>query len=216
MDLYKKLKIDPNKPVWLIDVPGSAEELFVGINIKKALKGRCISQGLFFAPNSQKLNSRIDEIFASLEDEAVFWIAYPKKSGTIQSDLTRDAGWEKVYKSEWMPVSSVSIDDDWSGIRIKKRDPKAEYIRDTPSAQRKTEGIDYVQRTVKLPPDAEEILDKHAGLKSFFYSMSFTHKKEHAEAIAEAKKPETRMRRIEKMAEMVLKMKIEKEIKLKK
>lgn len=216
MDLYKKLKIDPEKPVWLFNMPASAEVLFKNLKLKKALEEKGIDQGLFFAINSAILNEKIDDLFASLKDNAVFWVAYPKKSGSIQSDLTRDSGWENVYKSEWIPVSAVSINQDWSAIRIKKRDKDAAYIRDTPSAERKTAGIDYVQRIVKLPSDAENELDKYNSLKAFFYSLSFTHKKEYAEAIAEAKKPETRTRRIEKMVEMVLKLKSEKENKAKK
>jgi uncharacterized protein YdeI (YjbR/CyaY-like superfamily) len=46
--------------------------------------------------------------------------------------------------------------------------------------------------------------------------MSFTHKKEYVEAIVEAKKPETRQRRIEKMVEAVSQLKARKEAKQKK
>jgi len=77
--------------------------------------------------------------------------------------------------------------------------------------ERTTEGINYHARTVKLPDDAEKALNVHKGLTSFFYSMSFSHKREYAEAIAEAKKPETRARRIEKMVTMVLALKQKKE-----
>ncbi len=43
--------------------------------------------------------------------------------------------------------------------------------------------------------------------------MSFSHKREYIEAIVDAKKPETRTRRIEKMVEALLKMQQEKELK---
>lgn len=42
------------------------------------------------------------------------------------------------------------------------------------------------------------------GLKAFFYNLAFSHKKEYAAAAEEAKKPETRMRRIQQMTEMIL------------
>lgn len=72
-------------------------------------------------------------------------------------------------------------------------------------------GIDYHNRTVTPSVDIAKALEQHAGLEAFFNSMSFSHKKEYIEAIEEAKKPETRQRRIEQMIEMVQKLKTEKE-----
>jgi len=59
------------------------------------------------------------------------------------------------------------------------------------------------------------MMKPHKGLEDFFYSMSFTHKREYVEAIVDAKKPETRQRRIEKMIEMVTALKEKKEAKRK-
>jgi uncharacterized protein YdeI (YjbR/CyaY-like superfamily) len=53
---------------------------------------------------------------------------------------------------------------------------------------------------VLLPADAAKAL-KAARLTAAFSEMSYTHQKEHVNAIEEAKKPETRQRRIEAMIE---------------
>jgi uncharacterized protein YdeI (YjbR/CyaY-like superfamily) len=81
--------------------------------------------------------------------------------------------------------------------------------------ERKTEGVDYIKRTVTLPEDAVAAMKPYKGLEQFFHAMSFTHKKEYVEAIVDAKKPETRKRRIDKMIEMVLKIKTDKDNKKK-
>lgn len=65
-------------------------------------------------------------------------------------------------------------------------------------------GVDFEARTVQLAPDVEAALDHFEGLKDFFYSMAFSHKKEYAEAVEAAKKPETRLRRMEQMTNMLL------------
>jgi uncharacterized protein YdeI (YjbR/CyaY-like superfamily) len=81
--------------------------------------------------------------------------------------------------------------------------------------ERVTEGVDYINRTATLPVDALKAMKTFNGLEDFFNGMSFTHKREYVEAIVEAKKPETRQRRIDKMIEMVLKLQEQKELKKK-
>lgn len=61
---------------------------------------------------------------------------------------------------------------------------------------------DTDKRTVEVPADLAEAL-KNAGLTEAFEKMSFTHRKEYIVAINEAKKEETRIRRIEKTIEAV-------------
>ena len=64
--------------------------------------------------------------------------------------------------------------------------------------------LDTEPRTVEMPADLAEALQK-ADLGNAWEKMSYTHKKEHVNAIAEAKRPETRVRRIEKAIEMIRK-----------
>ena len=57
--------------------------------------------------------------------------------------------------------------------------------------------LDEAPRTVDVPKDLAAAL-KAANLRDRFDAMSFTHRREYAEAVEDAKKPETRLRRIEK------------------
>lgn len=63
--------------------------------------------------------------------------------------------------------------------------------------------LDETPRTVTPPRDLLTALGKACALAKW-NAMSFTHQREHAEAIESAKKPETRQRRIAKCVEMVL------------
>ena len=56
---------------------------------------------------------------------------------------------------------------------------------------------------IVLPPDARAALAKVPAAKAAWEKLSYTHRKEHAEAITGAKKAETRERRIAKMVEML-------------
>ncbi len=56
---------------------------------------------------------------------------------------------------------------------------------------------DTAERTVEPPPDLAAALDADPALKAAWEKLSFTRRKEHAQAIASAKKPETRARRLQ-------------------
>ena len=47
------------------------------------------------------------------------WICYPKGSSRLQTDLTRDKGWEPLEGSDLMWLSLVSVDDTWSAFGLR-------------------------------------------------------------------------------------------------
>ncbi|HEY4058760.1 MAG TPA: YdeI/OmpD-associated family protein [Kofleriaceae bacterium] len=83
------------------------------------------------------------------------------------------------------------------GLSKANRDALAVNIGDTVSA---TIELDNAERTVDVPDDAAKALDK-AKLRKAFDALAFTHRKEHIRAIEDAKKPETRTKRIAAMLE---------------
>ena len=62
--------------------------------------------------------------------------------------------------------------------------------------------VDGGERTIEVPDDAAKALAK-AKLGKAFDALSYTHRKEHVRAITDAKKPETREKRIAAMLEML-------------
>jgi hypothetical protein len=164
---------------------------------------------LLFATNSKDLTPAWKRIIPALKEDAVFWVAYPKKSSGIQSDLAGMSGpWTVYAGSPWQPVASASINGTWTGVRFKlapnleaeRKERGSEEIRDVDG----TLVVDRVNREVHLPKDLAAVLSKHPEAKAFFDTLSFTNKKEYVTWIVEAKKPETRTKRaeaaLEKMA----------------
>lgn len=62
--------------------------------------------------------------------------------------------------------------------------------------------LDDAPRTIAVPGDLAAALEV-AGLTEAFESLAFTHRREHIMAIEDAKRPETRTKRIEAAIEMV-------------
>jgi hypothetical protein len=61
---------------------------------------------------------------------------------------------------------------------------------------------DTVERTVDVPDDLAVALDQ-AGLRESFDKLAYSRRREHVQAILDAKKPETRERRIGRALEML-------------
>jgi len=62
---------------------------------------------------------------------------------------------------------------------------------------------DTAARTVQTPPALSAALAKNSAAKAQWQKLSYTHKKEHADAIRLARKPETRARRVQKTLQML-------------
>lgn len=62
---------------------------------------------------------------------------------------------------------------------------------------------DLEERTVEVPDDLRAALDGDDEARSAFESLSYTHRREYADWIVEAKRDETRRRRIAKTLELL-------------
>ena len=63
--------------------------------------------------------------------------------------------------------------------------------------------VDETPRTIKPPADLTRALKANPAAQARWQQLSFTHQKEYVAAIEDAKKPETRVRRIEKTIEQL-------------
>jgi len=63
---------------------------------------------------------------------------------------------------------------------------------------------DDAPREVEVPDDLAEALGRNEAARAAFDDLSFSHKREYVDAINEAKRPETRARRIERTIEAML------------
>lgn len=62
---------------------------------------------------------------------------------------------------------------------------------------------DDAVRTIEIPEDFKTLLQKNTEILNFFNKLSYTHQREYVNWINDAKKEETRVRRMEKTIEML-------------
>jgi Bacteriocin-protection, YdeI or OmpD-Associated len=204
MTLVEKLKAKPGAVAVINcpkDIAGEFKAFKPAASIPAGSKGR-FDFVLLFETRSKDLETAWKRIIPALREDGILWIAYPKKSSGMPTDLAgmSGGGFTVHVGSPWQPVSSISIDDTWTGIRFKfapglenaRKERLAEEIRDADG----TLVVDRVNRVVYLPRDLAAMLSKHPEAKAFFDKLSFTHKREYVTWIVEAKKSETRAARV--------------------
>ncbi len=210
MELAKKLKLKASKQLVTIGA-GDVTSLLPGVVVVDWQRADLpISQALVFVSNAAALGQFVSIYSNHILPETLLWIAYPKQSSGIESDLIKMEPWQVLRDAGFRGQASVAIDDIWSAVRFTNAPLPQSAKTTVPMQERKTEGIDYKNRITTLPADVASALNQIAGLTEFFESMSFSHKRAYLEAIADAKKPETRQRRIEKTLEMVMELAVKK------
>lgn len=87
------------------------------------------------------------------------------------------------------------------GIR---KDVRTTIGKDVGDSVRIEVALDTAPRVVVVPDELEHALSGVPGARARFEALAYTHRKEHATWVAEAKKQETRDRRASKAVEMIL------------
>lgn len=118
---------------------------------------------------------------------------------------------EELFGSKRVPVKAEVNGAVYRGSIVRMG---GKYMLGIPKSFREAAGIkagekitvaieaDEAPRNVETPADLAAALKK-AGLTAELEKLSYTYKKEHARAIGEAKRPETRINRIEKAVKML-------------
>ena len=96
--LLEKLQWKEEKNLLIQGLPSSMEKQFLKLSFSKnltpLLKSRKIDFALVFAVNQNQLKGILAEVIPHFQADAKLWIAYPKLTSKIASDLSRDASWK--------------------------------------------------------------------------------------------------------------------------
>lgn len=76
---------------------------------------------IVFVRSIQELRDKASKVVSLLGPTTALWAAYPKKSGSIITDISRDNGWDAFTEHDLLGVANVALDSDWSLIRFKRR-----------------------------------------------------------------------------------------------
>jgi hypothetical protein len=119
--LPKKLGIKEGARLALVGAPPGFE-LTLGrlpdeVELRTRVRGP-LDLIVFFTTSRRELERRFAKLAGALEPAGALWIAWPKRSSGVETDLTED-----VLREVGLPVGLVdnkvcAIDDTWSGLRF--------------------------------------------------------------------------------------------------
>jgi hypothetical protein len=89
-------------------------------NLTPLLKSRKLDFALIFAVSENQLNSILSDIMGAMKEETRLWVAHPKLTSKISTDLNRDSSWNKLNDIGYEAVETVSLDHVWQAISFVK------------------------------------------------------------------------------------------------
>ena len=209
LHLLEKLQLKDEKNLLIQGLPSSVEKQFAKLsynkNLTPLLKTRKIDFALIFAINQFQLNNILKELFTALHTDCKLWIAYPKTTSKIVSDLNRDASWDILSKNDFEAIRQVTLDHVWTAMRFKKVDQLPNNNRtfvEFKSADIKVD--DFEKRLIALPIELDKLFAADEEAREFFTSLSIINQKEYLSWIQGAKKEETKQKRLEATLEKLL------------
>lgn len=204
-----KLKIKVKSIILTLNAPADFKKGLTGLpsDVKIADSGKEYDQVHWFVTNKAQLEKEMSKVMKLLKEGIIVWVYYPKGTSKIQTDLTRDRGWDCLLsegdKLTW--INLISFDDTWSvfGFRAKTEADKKKEAK--PKERPIFDYVDPTTKTVRLPDDLATELKKNRKESEFFNTLSFTNKKEYIEWIVTAKREETRNERVKGSVERLAK-----------
>jgi hypothetical protein len=209
VSLAKKLTIKPGQDVLVLRAPQAAvDALALPSGVRLATTppraGATFDVVLVFVSSAKGLADHAPKAIDAVREGGALWFAYPKRTSGVVSDLSRDEGWSALYARGWGPVSQVAVDATWSAVRMK---PESAIERKTPgqrptpmrSASKSPSSAGTTKRPAAdlvVPDDLVDALKKDKAAHATWKGLAPSQKREYVGWITEAKRAETRARRI--------------------
>ncbi|HQZ75917.1 MAG TPA: YdeI/OmpD-associated family protein [Chitinophagaceae bacterium] len=203
-----KLRIKPQYNLLTLNAPADFKKGLLGLpeGVKLSDSGKNYNQVHWFVLSKAQLEKEMKKVMKLVlrqaqdnKPDVTVWVYYPKGSSKIQTDLTRDKGWDCLLaesdKLTW--ISLISFNDTWSvfGFRAKTEADKNKEAKGKPEREI-FNWVNPKTKEIKLPDDLAAALKKNKKEAAYFDTLSFTNKKEYIEWIVTAKREETRKERV--------------------
>jgi hypothetical protein len=123
--VFEKLQLNDEKNLLIQGLPSSIEKQFAKVSFSKSvtplLKSRRIDFALVFAVNQNQLGSIMQDVLPAMHEEGKLWIAYPKATSKIVSDLNRQCTWACLKSKGFESVLETQLDHVWTAVRFSKQ-----------------------------------------------------------------------------------------------
>lgn len=119
--LTKKLGIKPGHRIAAVNEPTELRELLVDLPdgatfVDDLDRNPDITLGFF--KDAAELEARLPDLGQAAFPDRVVWLAWPKKTSGVETDLTGDVVRAAVLRTHLVDVKVCAISDTWSGLKV--------------------------------------------------------------------------------------------------
>jgi hypothetical protein len=122
--LSEKLGIKPDLRVTVLGAPLGYPSLLGELPAGATLHSRLPQKAQFihqFVRTRDELAQRLQSLAATLVDDGMLWISWPKQSSGVATDLNENIIRELGLQHGLVDVKVCAIDDVWSGLKFVRR-----------------------------------------------------------------------------------------------
>ena len=117
--LAKKMKLKSGLKASVINAPENyMDELRHDTAVSPTLNGK-FDWIQIFVRTKTELDALAPKAAKALKPESILWISFPKGTSKIQTDLTRDTGWDSLRDLDLKWINLVSVNDTWSAFSLR-------------------------------------------------------------------------------------------------
>jgi len=120
--LAGKLRMQAGQRVLIMNAPqgylAALEPLPEGLEVFDCADGRFDLVQLF-VKSVLELEELGTVVLKAVTYDGLLWISYPKQSSKVDTDISRDTGWDVISQAGLRPVAQISIDETWSALRFR-------------------------------------------------------------------------------------------------
>jgi aminopeptidase C len=122
---FEKLNLKDQKQIVVLNAPETFEpelKSLRGVRILRDVESANeIEFSLAFVTKQKDVDALAKAIAKKAKGDATVWFAYPKgTSKKYKSEINRDNGWQVLGDLGFECVRAVAIDEDWSGLRLRR------------------------------------------------------------------------------------------------
>jgi hypothetical protein len=119
--LFKKLGIREGSRVAFPSAPEGFRDLLGPLPDGVTVKARAVGPLdviVFFTRSRGELERRLPALRRAMDPAAGLWIAWPKRSSGVSTDMTEDVARELGLANLLVDNKVAAIDETWSGLRL--------------------------------------------------------------------------------------------------
>lgn len=121
--LAQKLGVKVGTTIALLDPPDGIEAVLAplpdGVTVRRGNRG-AREMTIWFVTVRSELEKRFGKVAVAV-GEGTLWMAWPKRSSGVETDLTEDVVRDVALPAGMVDTKVCAIDETWSGLRLTRR-----------------------------------------------------------------------------------------------